>query len=252
MKTVGMAALGIAGMALAADAQVSIQYTRQSSHSKLTITYQGGFSYGYGYGGYGYGCGYGSAYGTSGGYYGWPGSYRSAVAPGVAAGMWHPWGAGYGVGYAGGGSTYYSGPVRPTLVAPERVVERSPENISAAALDLGRKRIRAGDYRGAVEDIRAAVVAEGENPTSEGWFAVTLALAGDVRNGDKALKAALAHGFRGKLDLVLRDEKEKGRVLAACSKLPGEAAAYVAALLGRPEALAGLAEKDPSLKPLVP
>jgi hypothetical protein len=249
VKKVVMAWVLVAGMALAADAQVTVRYTRDTSHSRLTVTYESGYGYGYGYGGYGYG-----GYGYGG--WGYGGTYRPAVAPGVAAGAWHPWGAGYGVGYGSGG--YYAGPVRPILdyypgvVRSEPVPERSPENISAAALDQGRLRLRAGDYRGAVEDIRGAVVAEGQAATSEAWFAVALSIAGEPRNADKALRAALKHGFKGKLDLALRDDKEKSRVVAALSKAAGEGAAYTLALLGRPEALEKLAAQDVALKPLLP
>ena len=252
MKKIALAAALVMVMAVAAEAQVTITYTRRTSNSRLTLTFQGGSYTSYGYGGYGHG-----GYGYGGyGYGGYGGYYTSAVAPGVVAGAYHPWGAGYGYGYPG--YTYYSGPVRPILdyypgvPRSERVPERSPENVTTALIDQARKRIRVGDYRGAVDDVRSAVVADPAGGASEAWFAVALAIAGDVRNADKALRSALGHGFKGRLEIQLRDKKEAARVEAALGKQGGEAAAYALSLLGQPEKLGKLAEKDAALKPLLP
>jgi hypothetical protein len=242
VKKIALAATLVVFMAVAAEAQITVTYTRQTSNSRLTLSYQGGTYASYGYGGYG---GYG-------GYYGYGGSFRHAVAPGVVAGAYHPWGAGYGYGYPG--YTYYSGPVRPIMDYYPGVPrsERVPENVTPVWIDQGRKRLRMGDYRGAVDDIRAAVVADVAGGTSEAWFAVALALAGDVRNADKALRSALGHGFKGRLELKLRDKKEEARIGAALLKAEGDATAYALSLLDQPEKLAKLAEKDAALKPLLP
>lgn len=250
MKIAIAAALLAAGMAATAQAQVTIRYMRETSNSSLQITYQGGSYSGYGYG-YGYGHGYGG-YGYGGGY------YSSAVAPGVVAGAWHPWGAGYYAGYGGGYrrgfggyASYYAGPVRPVYAA-DPVPERSPANSAALALDQGRKRLRLGDYKGAVDEIRTAVVEDTAGGTAEAWFSVALSLWGDAKNADKALKAALAHGHKGGLELSLRDKKELARAQLFLGKGSGEAAAYVLFLLGQPEKLEQLAAKDAALKALLP
>jgi hypothetical protein len=240
VKKTALAATLVILMAVAAEAQITVTYTRRTSNSRLTLSYQGGAYSQYGYGGTGYG-----------GYAGYYGTYRSAVAPGVVAGGYHPWGVGYGYGYPGSTYTYYSGAVRPIMdYAP--AVPRSPENVTSLLLDQARKRLRMGDYRGAVEDIRSAVVADTGGGTSEAWFAVALAIGGDVRNADKALRSALGHGFRGRLELQLRDKKEEARVTAALLKAEGEATAYALSLLGQPEKLEKLAEKTAALKPLLP
>lgn len=251
MKKTLLAAALVLVMAVAAQAQVSITYTRQTSNSRLTVRFTGGSFHGYGYGGSSFtGIGYGGAsYTYSSGVLGY-GSYRSAVAPGVVAGMYHPYGGGTYFGYPG--YTYYSGAARPIMDYSPAPPARSPENVNAALLDQGRKRLRIGDYRGAVDDIRAAVVGDPAGGASEAWFAVALVLGGDARNADKALRAALGHGFKGRLDVQLRDRRETQRVTAALAKLSGESAAYTLSLLGQDDKLAALAEKDAALKPLLP
>jgi hypothetical protein len=239
VKKFALAATLVIFMAVAAEAQITVTYTRQTSHSRLTLSNQGGSYYNYGYGGYGYGYG---------------GTYRSAVGPGVVAGAYHPWGAGYSYGYPGSSYSYYSGPVRPVMDYYPGVPrsERSPENVTSLLLDQARKRIRMGDYRGAVDDVRSAVVADPAGGRSEAWFALALAIAGEGRVADKALRAALGHGFKGRLELQLRDKKEEARIAAALLKADGEATAYALSLLGQPEKLEKLAEKNTALKPLLP
>lgn len=264
MKKHALAAALVLAMAVAAEAQITVTYTRQTSNSRLTVRFSAasysGYGYGYGYGGssfagIGYG-GYGYAYGGYGGYLG---SVRHAVAPGVVAGAYHPGLVGYGYGYPGNG--YLSGATRPIMdyfpgaVRDRQVPERSPENVASALLDQARKRLKIGDYRGAVEDIRSAVVEDEGGGTSEAWFAVALAITGDGRNADKALRAALEHGFKGTLDVQLRHKKEEARIVSILSKAVGEgatAAAYALSLLGQPEKLEKLAVKDVSLKALLP
>jgi hypothetical protein len=251
VKKIVLAAALVIVMALAAEAQVSITYTRQTSNSRLTVRFTGGSFHSYGYGGYGLtGVGYGGgSYVYSSGVLGY-GSYRSAVAPGVVAGMYHPYGGGSYFGYPG--YTYYAGAARPIMDYSPPPPPRSQENVNAALLDQGRKRLRYGDYRGAVDDIRTAVVGDPAGGVSEAWFAVALVLAGDARNADKSLRAALGHGFKGRLDLQLRDRRETQLRTAALAKLGGESAAYALSLLGQDEKLVSLAEKDAALKPLLP
>lgn len=265
MKKIALSGLLVLAFAAAAQAQVVPGSGWGASGSGATYTGRNapGHGYGYGtrvgassyYGGSGYCGGWGA---IPGWWYGGGGYYHTAVAPGVAAGMWHPggpsvagyepYGPGLGPSYAG----YGPAPYAPVVVRPERVAERSPENVAAAAVDAGRRRVRAGDYKGAVDAIRTAVVAEGDVAAHEAWFAVALVLAGEPRPADKALRAALKHGFKGGLDLSLRDAKEAARAAGVLAQTGGEAAAYALARLGRPEALKALAEKDPALRPLLP
>jgi hypothetical protein len=258
VKKIALSGILTLGLALAAHAQVVVSgpsvtqsYSRQSTYTGTGLPGHG-WGYGTRYQDY-YGC---SRWGYP--YWGYGGGYYStAVAPGVAAGMWHPGGpyvtgVDYGPGIEPYGGGYGPLPYRPVVARAERVAERSPENVAAVAVEAGRRRIRAGDYRGAVAATREAIVADGDVATHEAWFAVALALAGETRPADKALRAGLKHGFKGTLDLQMRDAKEAARVGALLAQAGGEAAAYALSLLGQPQALQALAAKDPALKPLLP
>lgn len=245
MKKVLLSAVLLACLAAAAEAQITVTYTRETSNSRLHVRFHGGSFHSYGYGGYGYGHGFGGGFYTDYGGYGY-GTVTHAVAPGVVAGVYRPWGGYVYPPYARPILDYYPGPLR-----TERVPERSPENASAAFLDQARKRVKKADYAGAVEDAREAVLLEALGGVSEAWFAVALALKGDIPRADKALRAALARGFKGRLDLVARDKREEARILAALEGKEGPSTAYVLSLLGRGDKLAALAEKDAALKPLL-
>jgi len=208
----------------------------------------GGYATGYSGFGYGYGTGYswgpagGDYFGYSGGsLYGGPGYY-----------------GGYGLrgGYFGRpiASADAAGPL--TRTGP--VSDRKAEFTSAREIDAGRASLKAGDYRGAVDQFRSAVAAHTENPVAQAWFAVALAIAGDAKNADKALRAAAAAGFP--LDHValadaFRDEKERVRVIVTLAKGSGDgslAVAFALSQAGEGAMLKKLAEKDPVAKNLLP
>lgn len=260
-------------MAVAAQAQVTFQYNRQTSNSSLTITYSSGYYYGYGggssfgpglvgnfgggtfafgvrhvfpsdfgYGGYAYGYGFPGTY-VPGSYYAGGGLYSYGTPPGL---------------YGGRGfvrrtpvSDYYPGPLR---AGP--VTERGSEFASAREIEEGKRRFRAADYRGAVDEFRAAVTAHTENPLAQAYFGLALAVAGDHKNADKALRGAAEHVGTGKIDFkaMFRDDKERSRVQGALSKAPDGSlgAAWALSLLGEPDRLKKLAEKDVAARNLSP
>jgi hypothetical protein len=272
----------LALMAVAAQAQATFEYNRRDHNSSLRITFSG-YSYsGYGYGGYGYG-GYGTGYGYSGFGPGLVGTYRGGT---YSFGVQHVWpdAFGYGYGYpVYSGPGYYSGyglysygtppglyggyprgPYRrapagdyyPGPLRPAGVADRAHEYASAKEIEEGRRRFKLGDYRGAVEEFRSAVIAHTDNPVAQAWFAIALALTGDGRNADKALRAAAGRAPFAAPDLkgLFRDERERSRAMALLGKLSGEGAltaAYVESLAGNPDRLKQMAEKDASAKKLL-
>jgi len=217
--------------------------------------------------------------GTRTGYYGWGGA-------GIGGYTW----GGTGTGYSGFGGGYYDGPwlagygslyggagyygygtrggwlTRPSASADAAgplprngpVADRMAEFASAREIEEGRTRLRMGDYRGAVDGFRAAVAAHTENPVAQAWFAVALAIVGDGKNADKALKAAAEAGVPvDKLTLAdgFRDEKERVRVIVALAKTSGDgtlAAAFALSLAGEGVRLKQLSEKDPVARRLLP
>lgn len=271
MKTAALLALFLAAMTAAAEAQVTLEYDRRTRNSRLSITYTSGCGPGFwGYGGYGYGYGYGgwgpSFYG--GGYY--PGYFwtdgpsyysygGSTYYSGPVIGSPGAYYAGYGNGYRGGWGRPYAaadaaGPVARTGPAADRI----PEFTSARQIEEGRRRLKLGDYRGAVDLFRAALTEQTDSPVAQGWFAVALAVAGDGRNADKALRAAVAGGLtadRITLEDGFRDEKEKGKIAAALAKLGPDgalAAGFALERMGDAAKLKQLAEKDPVARRLLP
>jgi hypothetical protein len=136
------------------------------------------------------------------------------------------------------------------------VVDRKAEFNSAREIDAGRACLKAADYRGAVDQFRSAVAAHTENPVAQAWFAVALAIAGDVKNADKALRAAAAAGFpldRVTLSDAVPDEKERVRVIVSLAKGAGRRLArrrLRPLQSGEGAMLKKLAEKDPSPEPL--
>jgi hypothetical protein len=255
MKTFALSIALLAGMAAAAQAQVTFDYSRTTRNSSLTVTYSSGFGY-YGYGGYGYGTGFfygGYGVGGYGGYAG-PltysyGGYGDAFGGGYYGG--YRYRGAYGRPYA---ATEVAGPTARTGPVSDRV----PEYTAAREIEEGRRRLKAGDYRGAVDDFRSAVAAHTESPLAQAWFAVALAIAGEGKNADKALRAAAAAGVpTDKISLAdgFRDEKERVRVIVALARLSGEgslAAAFALDRIGEPVRLKQLAEKDPVARQLLP
>ena len=248
----------LAGMAAVAQAQVTFEYSRHNRQSSFTATYSSGFGYGYGYGysGFGYGSGmfYGSGYGLAGN--GGPLIYTYG-----GAGLYgEPYGGFYG-GYRYRGA--YGRPSAATEVAGPAprsgpVADRIPEFTAAREIEEGRRRLRAGDYRGAVDDFRSALAAQPDSSLAQAWFAVVLAISGDGRNADKGLRAAAAAGVpTDKIVLAdgFRDEKERVRVIVALVRMSGEgslAAAFALDRIGEPVRLKQQAEKDPVARQLLP
>jgi hypothetical protein len=256
----------LALMAVAAEAQIGIQYTRQTSNSTLSISYSSGVGYGYGFG-YGYGYGYGpygfSQTSYSAGIFGASGGY-SIVSGGPGLGD-SSWVGGYSP-YSGMGGGYnynrhrfrrpFLGSDFTLPVAPSGMPDSSGELPSVMEIEEGRRRFRTGDYRGAVDLFRQAVVLDGSSGLAQAWFSVGLAVMGDYRNAEKALRAAADRAPFGALHLrdAFRDDKERSRVVGQLTKVSGEgslSAAFVLWLVGEPERLKALAEKDPSAKKLV-
>jgi hypothetical protein len=252
MKNAVLSIAFLALMAAAAQAQVTFEYSRQNRNSSFSVTYSSGYGYGGygGYGGYSYGgLGYGSGL-LYGGYgFGSPLLY----------------GGSYGGGYYGG-YRYRGSWGRPSAAtevagpAPRSgpVADRVPEFTAAREIEEGRRRLKAGDYRGAVDDFRSAVAAHTDSPLAQAWFAVALAIAGDGKNADKALRAAAASGVpseRISLADGFRDEQERVRVIVALARVTGEgslAAAFALDRIGEPARLKQLADKDPAARQLLP
>ncbi|MBV8881794.1 MAG: hypothetical protein JO332_17685 [Planctomycetaceae bacterium] len=197
--------------------------------------------------------------------YGWGGPCR----PGFVAG--YPgvglfWGGYCGRGAGGygpwNGDGYFSRPFAsataagPVLTSPP--LDRTPQGAASRELEEGRRRFREGDYAGAVDAFRSAVVASTENPALQAWFAVSLIAVGDGRNADKALRSAAASGLSvGAVAPagLFRDDKERVRMIVALAKVGSEgglAAAYVLSLAGEPARLKQLAEKDATARRLLP
>jgi hypothetical protein len=253
-------------MAVAAEAQINLQYTRQTSNSTLSISYSSGVGYGYGFG-YGYGYGYGpygfSRTSYSAGIFGADGGY-SIVSGGPGLGD-SSWVGGYSpyAGLGGGYSYPHHRFRRPFLgsdftlpVAASPLPDSNGELPSVKEIEEGRRRFKAADYRGAVDLFRQAVVLDTSSGLAQAWFSLGLAVTGDYRNAEKALRAAADRAPFGALHLreAFRDEKERSRVVLQLSKVTGEgslSAAYALWSAGEPERLKQLAEKDPLAKKLL-
>jgi hypothetical protein len=238
-------------MAAAARAQTGPEQDGKNRRPPVRIITIGGGHYGYGYG-YGYG--------------GWFGGPRPCL-PYSYGGA-----SAYGFSYASpfGGYTYYSGPVTPpgyawyrcSDYAPPPVIvprpaEPTPVSVSAREIEEGRRLFKAADYKGAVDAFREAVVADVDNASAQAWFALALAVTGDYRNADKALRAAAERAPFGKVDLkdLFRDAKERARILDILAKGAGEGTltgAWVRALEGDPAGLKQRAEKDAAARKLLP
>lgn len=254
MKKSILSAAAVLLSAAAAHAQVIVVDTprekRLAGHGPRCGYYGwGGYGVGgYGFGGYstafsGFGCTYGEGpliYGV-GSLYGGTGFYGGY---GIRSGYWSRPAA----------SADAAGPLPRTGPVSDRLAEFA----SAREIEEGRARLKAGDYRGAVDSFRAAVAAHTENPLAQAWFAVALAIAGDGRNADKALRAAAAAGVAvERLTLAdgFRDEKERVRVIVALAKTSGEgtlAAAFALSLTGEGNPLKKLADKDEAARRLLP
>lgn len=274
MKNILLAAMLLAVMAAAVQAQVVVvDSNRQTRYGSLNVrsasySYSAsyyGFGLSYGYGGYGYpgcfsyyhgGCGVpvnGMPMTAPCPLYGPPGTFYSGY------GL-YSYGTPYGL-YGGGGGAYYGGMpgIESELPPPPRKTddaEKLEKLSSSKQIDLGRFRFRAGDYRGALDEFRQAVVAD-PSAAAQAHFAIALVVAGDLKNADKALRGAVDKAPFGKIDFtgLFPNEKEKARVLAALQKVSGDgslAAAFALQSMGVPEPLQKQAEKDPLAKKFLP
>ena len=252
-----------------------------------------GTGYGYGYSGYGtgyssysgtgYGYGFGSGCGCGfGSGYGYSGFGSSTFGSGFGLGDFDlgPLSIGSaglfsGVGYAGGlygspmggmvrGFAYppygYAAPTRAMLPPPQFTLPASPDRLAEAAsareVENGLKHFKAGDYRGAVDAFRLAVVAHTENPLAQAYFALGLIVIGEGKNADKALRLATERGTFEKIDLrsMFKDVKERDRVLGVLGRISGDGlltAAWAQSLATDPDRLKELAQKDPVAKTLL-
>ena len=302
MKKAMLAGAMLALMAVAAQAQVTIDYTRRTRNSSLSITFSTGYYSYYGYGGFGGfggpgGCG---GFGGFGGGGGWAG--RSGWSGyGLGGGFGYPGYVSYypvGFGYNGGGSplagsfagtptdgAFYSGfgmysygtmpglyggaPYRSPYYRPPNsdyypgpmpsggAADRMPELASSKEIEVGRLRFKAGDYKGALDEFRSAVVSDTSSGGAQAHFAIALVVTGDGRNADKALRAAVDRGALGKIDFtgLFAGEKERLRVMTSLSKVSGDgalSAAYALSVMGDAGPLKKLAEKDAVAKKLAP
>ena len=269
MKKCLLPAALVMGLAAAAPAQVTIDYSRHDRNSSLRIRYSSGYSYGgfytgFGGGYYAYGAGYNSYYGPDGFNYSFYHGYLYTNGPSI-----YGYGSGpysYMGGYGGVG-TYRPGTFsRPSasadaagpLTRTAPVSDRVTEFAAAREIEEGRRRLKTGDYRSAVDQFRASVAAHPESAIAQAWFAVALSISGDGRNADKALKAAVADGLdveKMSLADAFLDDKERAKVTAALAKTGAEgglSAAFALSLAGDPAKLKQLAEKDPVARKLLP
>jgi len=254
-------------------APVLAQEDPDSSRRRTTF---GGTSPGYGWGnGIGSGTGYspGTGWSSGGGYGGtwYPGGYRPGFVVGYP-GFGSFWtGAGGYYGYYGGGyfpgswwgDGYFS---RPTVTSTAGgsgssspgAIDRTPQLTSVREIEEGRRRFRIGDYRGALDSFRSAVVATTDSPVAQAWVGVSLIAVGEGRNADKALRSAVAGGLAPEavsLDGLFHDDKERVRIIVALAKVGADgslAAAYALSLSGEPARLQRLAKKDPVARLLLP
>lgn len=253
MKKFVLAGALLVAMAAAAQAQASFEYERRTRNWSLRVTYSSPYVFGYDY----YSCspfGFGGVgYGTYGGWsYGYPGgSAFNPYAGGVYYNYWN-----------GPLAPIYPGYVRPAMIdtsPPVRArgtADRSPELLVSKNIDEGRRRFRAADYHGAVAEFREAVAADTASASAQAYFALALGAVGDFRNADKSLRGAVQQGAVPKIALkeMFRDDKERSKVLAVLGKAPADASltpAYAHALLGDPDRLTKLAEKDSAAKKLL-
>lgn len=242
------AALLLAG-AHAAQAQVTITYTKETGNSKLTISWSGGSYYGYGgYGGY-YGGGYGGYYGGySPGfvYTGKHGTFTfgtNFLSQPIFGGGYYPYGYGmYGTTVMGYGTGHYHGYGIPTYIDYQRVAYRPVGAAREVAqlnvektYDAGIAKFKAGDYAGALAAFKQIVINDFSNPVPKIWMALALAGSGDFKNAEKALRSASASNEQlGSIDLKasMKDAKEQARYAAAVEKAGGLMAGYILERLG--------------------
>lgn len=265
-------ALAILGLAILASPLAAQDPTPPPGPRASTASSSAGYSWGTGSSGYLSGTGYTAGYyaGTGGSW--WSGGCRPGFIggyPGFGT-LWGGTGGYYGYGYGGyspgygAGEGYFSrsshgtataaGPLGPSPAG----IDRTPQGTSAREIEEGRRRFRGGDYRGALDSFRSAVVATPDSPVAQAWFGVSLVAVGEGRNADKAIRAAATGGLAPgvlSLDGIFRDEKERVRIIVMLAKVGSEgglAAAYALSLAGEPVRLKQLSETDPAARLLLP
>lgn len=266
-------ALSLRGAALGQSAPDASRDKQKTAGLGLSYSSGSATGYGTGWGGTGYGpyfYGGGGLYGYSSGFgglfsggafpnpspYGYTGPYGGLGYFGSG-----DWGAGRygGFGYRGTvdhrrAAAEVAGPSTPA----DPMADRMPDYAAAREIEEGRRRLKAGDYHGAVDLFRAAVSAQTQSAVAQAWFAVGLSITGDGRNADKALKAAAGGGAH--LDQLtlgdgFHDDRERAKVVGTLSRVSGEgslAAAFTMFLAGDATKLKQLAGKDATARALLP
>ena len=183
--------------------------------------YGGGYrGYGWGYPGYGYGLGlglgvglgYGLGYGAYGGYYGgygYPaygyGGYGYGYAYPAYNSGYYGYDAGYATGYVAGTSTtaYPTAPqnyggtsnsIATTLPIPPSAPQqpaRTPNATAQPFVDRGEAAFRSGDYAGAVQALRHAVVDDPQNALITLMLGQALFATGHFEEAAGATQAAM-------------------------------------------------------------
>ena len=275
--------------AAAADAQVQLDYTKRTRHGTLRFSIGGSHYSGYGFG-YGYGS-FGPGFvGNVGG-----GTLTFGVRHQFPATHAYPGYGGYGFSYGtpGNSHSYYSGPVYPgvygyassyrgygrsfgtmsrnsaeTVPYPHPSAPRGPSRPASGSvgptrdftavkeISEGRKLFKIGNYNGALDKFRSAVIAHTENGPVQVHFGIALAVTGDFINADKALRLVAQHSPLPKVDLsgLFKHERERDKIMKRLSKgkNPGTLSlAYLQYLIGNDQALKKLAEKDDAARNLM-
>lgn len=138
------------------------------------------------------------------------------------------------------------------VLSPPAMAEHpaAPEADSERLILEGLRRLKAADYRGAVDVFRSAVVESEGNSRAIAYFALGLIITSDGKNADKALREAVRLGFSERVDFssLFRDDKEASRIKGILSGVSGDGllvAAWAEHLGGASDRLKRLAEKDP-------
>ncbi len=252
MKNLILTGAFLAFLAVSTEAQqVTVDYQKRTRNSQLRITFTGGFGHGFGFGYPGiYRPFLGSWTGISVG-----GAYTSFYSGGLHP-YWGPYshpGAGFPSYYPPMIPDYSPGPPRR---AERGVADRVHEHDAHRRIEVGQRRFKAMDYRGAVIEFRQAVLADASSGPAQAHFALALLVTGDLRNADKALRAAAERMPFAKIDLpsFFRDAAERARILGMLSKVAGEgalAAAWAEMLAGEGARLRQMAGQDAAAKKLL-
>jgi hypothetical protein len=231
MKSVTTALLALLACGTAAEAQVVV---------------------GGGQGPYGGGWGVGSNWGTAYGY-------------GLAGGTWYGDGllsdSPYGF-YVFARAYRQRMPVSSWVPAPPLTAAPEPSAELAALsmdrdLEPGRRLLRAGEYRAALASFRELVGRHPKDGDALAHFAFALALVGEGKHADKALRAAATTRGPSRIPVgdLVKDARERLRLTGVFGKRTGDGELSAAWILGRwgdPTRLKALSAKDPDAAVLMP